>query len=220
MSIPMPSLTVSSPRIVIDDREPHELVAHALRSCGCSAIEVRRLTIGDYVVNESLLVERKSLRDLIVSIIDGRLFQQAKRLADADLPAALILEGTTQDIQHSEMRWEAIQGALVSVSLFFGVPVLRSRNLEETARTLFHAARQNAEVETDALVRHARRPKRKAALQSYILQGLPGVGPKRAKQLIERFGSVGAVMNASALELAAIEGFGPRTIHRIRDVIQ
>ena len=142
-------------RIVIDDREPHVSIAAALKDCGCTSIEVRRLGIGDYVVNDALLVERKSLGDLIVSIIDGRLFQQAKHLAEAELPAAMIFEGTARDIEHGEMRWEAIQGAIVSVSLFFGIPVLRTRTLEETARTLLYAARQNSEVETNALVRHA-----------------------------------------------------------------
>jgi len=97
-----------------------------------------------------------------------------------------------------------------------GLRILRSRNPEETARTFIYAARQRRAVEIDALVRHSRRPKRKAALQAYILQGLPGIGPKRAKRLLHQFGSVAAVMRADADALAEVGGLGAETIRKIR----
>jgi ERCC4-type nuclease len=112
-----PLLTASSPRIVVDDREPHEVIVQALQGCGYDSIEVRRLAIGDYMVNESLLVERKSLRDLIASIIDGRLFLQAKRLADADLPAALILEGTAGHTTQRDAMGSNPRGARVRIAV-------------------------------------------------------------------------------------------------------
>jgi ERCC4-type nuclease len=204
----------------MDDREPRELMLPAFESCGCFVVDVQRLSIADYFLDGLLLVERKTLADFVQSIIDGRLFHQATRLVAADHPAVLILEGSARDLLHTQMRWEAIQGALVTITLFFGLPVLRSRSPEETARTLVYAARQQAAVETDALTRHGRRPKRKAALQSHILQGLPGVGPQRAKQLLARFGSVEAVIAASAEMLADVEGFGPATIRKIRCALE
>lgn len=206
-------------RIVMDDREPRDLMLPLLNGDGF-LVEIARLSIGDYLVNKTLLVERKTLPDLVQSIIDGRLFHQAKRLVEATHPAVLILEGTSRDLQHSEMRREAIQGALVMVSLFYGLPVLRSYDPSETARTMAYAARQQAAIETDTLTRHARRPKRKPALQSHILQGLPGIGAKRAKQLLARFGSVEGVMTASAEALADVEGLGSETIRKIRYAIE
>lgn len=202
-------------KLIMDDREPCDVMLPVFQHCGCFDVHVLRLAVADYIVNDVLLVERKTLPDLIQSIIDGRLFHQAKRLAEAEHAAALILEGSFRDLQ-TEMRREAIQGALVTVCLFFGLPVLRTRNPEDTARVLAYAARQQVSADTDTLVRHSRRPKRKAALQSYILQGLPGVGPKRAQQLIARFGSVEAVMSASAEALAGVEGLGTRTAEQIR----
>jgi len=132
----------------------------------------------------------------------------------------LILEGSASDLAECGMSWEAIQGALVTITLFMGLPILRSRCPSETARTFLYAAQQRRTVSTDTLARHARRPKRKAALQSYILQGLPGVGPKRARQLIARFGSVAAVMTAGAEALSDIEGLGPGTIAKIRSAVE
>lgn len=202
-------------KLIMDDREPSDVMLPAFRHCGCFDVDVLRLTTADYVVNDVLLVERKTLSDLVQSIIDGRLFHQAKRLVEAEHAAALVLEGSFRNLQ-TEMRWEAIQGALVTVSLFFGLPVLRTRNPDDTARVLAYAARQQLAVETDTLVRHGRRPKRKAALQSFILQGLPGVGSKRARQLLAHFGSVEGVMSATTDALVEVEGLGLQTAERIR----
>ena len=43
-----------------------------------------------------------------------------------------------------------------------------------------------------------------------ILQGLPGVGPERARALLDGFGSIAAVMAADAERLAGVDGIGSR----------
>jgi len=50
----------------------------------------------------------------------------------------------------------------------------------------------------------------------FILQGLPGVGPGRAAQLLDHFGSVQGVAAAAAEELAWIDGIGETTAAKIR----
>ena len=50
----------------------------------------------------------------------------------------------------------------------------------------------------------------------FVLQGLPGIGPGRAKLLLEHFGSVQNVTRASASELAALDGIGDTTAAKIR----
>jgi DNA excision repair protein ERCC-4 len=49
-----------------------------------------------------------------------------------------------------------------------------------------------------------------------VLQALPGIGPKRAKALLDRFGSVKAVLNASSEALAGVPGMGLTVIHRVQ----
>jgi ERCC4-type nuclease len=53
-------------------------------------------------------------------------------------------------------------------------------------------------------------------LQLSILQSLPGIGPARAQQLLEHFGSVEAVMTASVKQLEILPGIGETTSARIR----
>ena len=45
-------------------------------------IVVRTLPVGDFVVSERLVVERKTRKDFENSILDGRVFVQAKNMKD------------------------------------------------------------------------------------------------------------------------------------------
>jgi ERCC4-type nuclease len=206
--------------LILDDRERAGPLPAALAQSGVFDIEVRRLAVGDYLVDGRLLFERKTLPDLALSIQDGRLFAQALRLAASPLRAALVIEGTARDLAGSGMRWEAVQGALVAVALFIGLPLLRSRSPTETARTLEFAALQGRAVASGALVRRGRRPRGKAAVQRYVLQGLPGIGPEKAARLLEHFGSVQAVIVADAAALEAVPGIGARTAKRVRWAVE
>ncbi|MGB0723197.1 MAG: ERCC4 domain-containing protein [Gammaproteobacteria bacterium] len=168
------------------------------------------------VADDRLLVERKTLPDLVRSITDGRLFSQACRLADSPLLTTLLLEGTTRDLHRTQMRREAIQGALITVALYLGIPVLRSRDAQESADLLLYAARQGRAVAQGVLPRRGRRIKGKRAIQSRVLQGLPLVGPERAKRLLDHFGSVEQVLSADGDELKTIDGIGDTVAETIR----
>lgn len=202
--------------IRVDDRESGVAVLTALRGYPEFDVQVERLAVGDYLVEERLLFERKTLPDLVASIKDGRLFAQGERLAKAVPRGALILEGTSSDLGATRMSREAIQGALVSLALFYDLPLLRATDPAETARLMLFAARQARAFARGAIPRHGRRPRGKSRLQSHILQGLPRIGPERAKRLIDHFGSVEAVIAADAEALMQVRGIGAEVAEVIR----
>lgn len=206
--------------IQVDDRESRGLVLQTLRQCGDFEVTVMRLPLGDYRLDGRFLFERKTMPDLVAAIIDGRLFSQALRLARTSLRPAIILEGTARDLAASGMRWEAVQGALVTVALFCNIPLLRTRTPEETVRTMLFTARQGRTLASGALPRPGYRPRGKRARQIYILQGLPGIGPGRARRLLERFGSVEAVMKAGSEDLRSVTGIGERVADKIRWAVE
>jgi ERCC4-type nuclease len=109
---------------------------------------------------------------------------------------------------------------MVSLSLIFRLPVLRALDPAETAKLMIYAAEQINRHENNGSSRYARRPKRKRRIQLRILQGLPGIGPGRATQLLDNFGSVEAVMKASQERLEQVDGVGVKTATAIRDVLQ
>ena len=205
--------------VVVDDREQHSGVAETLKQKENIAVQVQRLPCGDYLVDDRLIFERKTLNDFASSLIDGRLLKQANRLAYSSARAVYILEGTGKSFTNKGVRREAIQGALITISLIFGLPVLRSRNPIETANLILYAARQVALVIQSGLKRYGYRPRGKRGRQLFILQGLPGIGRERANRLLEEFGSVEAIINASCGQLQRVEGIGINTAEKIKSSI-
>jgi ERCC4-type nuclease len=202
--------------VVVDDREGFANVAqHFLARSDCEVF-IRRLPLGDYYIAGRLLVERKRWPDLVASIVDGRLFRQACRLAASPLHTIVLLEGSEEDVAECAMTREAIQGALISVSVILGIPVLRSRDAEESARFMLYAGRQVQSVISGAVTRAGHRPKSKRRTQLHILQGLPAVGPVRAARLLEKYGTVEGVLTARLEDLTLVAGIGKVAAERIR----
>lgn len=202
-------------RIIVDDREQRCGMIEMLEATGSVSLSINHLACGDYEVDDHLLFERKTLTDLAVSIKDGRLFRQGCRLAQSHKRGIIILEGTSRNLASSNMRREALQGALISLTVFLGIPLLRSRNLQESAQLMLYTARQYRSIASGALPRHGIRPRGKRKTQLHILQGIPGLGPERAGMLLDKFGSVEAVLTASMEELLSVKGIGKQSVDAI-----
>jgi len=210
---------LNHPSIIADDRERGSGVVTALQSITGVPVTMQRLRTGDYLADSRLLFERKTLQDFAASIVDERLFRQAARLTQSRYKGILILEGTGKDLVQTGVTREAMQGALITISLVFGIPVIRSLHPEETARLILCAARQIRTAAQGAIQRHGYRPRGRKARQQFILQGLPGVGCKRAEKLLSFFGSIEGVIKAPAEELEAVDGIGRQTADKIRWIV-
>ncbi|MDF1592918.1 MAG: ERCC4 domain-containing protein [Desulfobacterales bacterium] len=202
--------------ILADDREQKSDVIRSLSGMENVKLEIQRLSIGDYQVDNRVLVERKTLKDFAISIIDGRLFRQMIRLTNSAYTGVLILEGTAGDTAELGVTREAMQGALITVSLILGIPVLRAKDSAETARLIVYMARQLESIARGGVHRPGYRPRDKRKKQLFILQGLPGVGPERAGRLLDKFGSVEAVISAGSDELEKVYGIGNNVAEKIR----
>ena len=205
--------------IIADDRECKSEVIDSLSQIEDVKVSIQRLSMGDYQVDNRLIVERKTLKDFAVSIIDGRLFKQMLCLANSNSKATLIIEGTASDTAELGMTRESIQGALITVSLILGIPVLRSKDPSETAKLMVYIGRQIESMAMGGVQRHGYRPKNKRKRQLFILQGLPGVGPERAGRLLDHFGSVEAAISATSSELQSVDSFGKGVADKIRWVV-
>ncbi|MEX2335959.1 MAG: ERCC4 domain-containing protein [Fulvivirga sp.] len=211
-------------QIKVDDRETNKALIESLMTNVGVSTNVCRLSIGDYQVNDALLVERKTIKDFCISIKDGRLFRQAAKLSIAPIQGIVILEGNSSDFEASGFSREAVQGALITLSLLYRIPLLRSKMPEETARLILYAFRQVRDKGNQQFAPrpfpYNRRLKNKYKRQAHVLQGLPGIGPKRAKLLIDHFGSLKAIFNALPHELEKTIGIGKDTIKKIEYIIE
>ncbi len=138
----LPASLESPLSIVVDHREAASAVPAALQELPAVRVQFAALAVGDYEVDGRCVFERKTVVDFAASLADGRLFLQARKLASLRGPAAIILEGRAADLAKVEMRRESLQGAMISLSLIFHLPVLRALDAAETARLLVYAGRQ------------------------------------------------------------------------------
>ena len=201
--------------IAADDRERPSGIPDLLAKSEGVLIEVKRLPIADYLVADRILIERKSVLDFVVSIIDGRLFRQAITLSAAPFRSILIIEGDESSFTKRHVRKEAIHGAYVCLAAVFGLPVIRTRDAAETASTIIACASQTIRERRRTFVKKANRRTGERKRQILILQSLPGIGAAKAERLLNVFGSVKKAVSADEQDLVAIPGFGPAIAAKI-----
>jgi len=206
-------------RIVCDHRETPSGVPTALIAHPNVHLTVHHLSLGDYRVNDTLIVERKTLTDFAQSIRSGRLFAQASRLARCtSARPCLILEGTRINHWSAALPRSALQGAIVAITLVFGLPLLRSSCPEETATLILYAADQLEIRATRSTRRRGYPLKGVTRQQSYLLQAIPGIGPIRAQLLLSTFGSPFGVAQATIEDLQSTNGIGRAAATKIHHV--
>ena len=126
-----------------------------------------------------------------------------------------MLEGPPSAWANRRIKREAILGAMLTLSVVYGIPILRSQSEEETARLVRFTALQLQVIPTKDLHRPGRRPRGKRALQIRVLSSLPRVGPMRAKRLLDTFSTLERIVATTAEDLAAVPGIGKRTAQSI-----
>jgi len=209
-------------KVYVDERERSSGVPEYLKAMGLTVI-YKLLDVGDYLVNGSVVIERKRVDDLVRSVFDGRFFSQVSRLAEeCDYPL-LLIEGDLSDVKELTSKWRAIEGALITVVLMHNIPLFYTRDPKHSAEVIKHIAEKISEGVSPRVSRLRRRVKPKdddiREWQLHVLQSLPGIGPKTAHRLLEKFHTVKAVFNASLGELVRVEGINEEKAARIIKIL-
>jgi len=196
-----------TPRVYVDERERGAAVVEYLRRLG-AAIIYTMAGVGDYIVSDRVAFERKSLRDLAASVFDGRLFDQARRLSEHYEAPIIVVEGNPEKLREYTDRVLQVKLALLAVSLDYGVRIVWSGEPDETARIIYSVACREQYGERRPVVVHRKPRLEKLWMQQlYVVQSFPGIGPRLAEKLLERFGSIEAICRASIVELEKVIGY-------------
>ena len=199
--------------IVVDVREPDNIKNAFERKFPDVAFE--QLPYGDVEINGHICIERKTPFDFIASIKDGRLFEQARGIKENyDVPI-IVVTGTVGSLFVNHIRRgmgdNAILGAIVSLYTK-GVPVLFVDKffMWFIDRVIAHEEKHPQERKV------FRRKSVMSALE--VIMGFPKIGEKRARAILERFGSVkNAIDNID--KWAEIDGIGNKIVMDINDVL-
>ncbi|KAG4436708.1 hypothetical protein IFR05_007822 [Cadophora sp. M221] len=228
--------TAQPPRVVVDVREFRSSLPSLLH--GRSMVIVPcMLTVGDYILSPSICIERKSIKDLISSFKDGRLYNQAETMQMHYKSPMLLIE-FDQNKSFTLEPFADLSGSLNSVSaanatsdlqsklvlLTLAFPRLRiiwSSSPYQTAEIFESLKIQEPEPDPIAAVRIGLEGGQKAEDQSFnrepqdMLRVVPGVTGKNIKNLVLEMSSLREVANASVDELEpAVGRESGRQIHR------
>ena len=126
--------------VKLDYREASSTLAAYVSSLGMT-VEYDNLTTGDIQIEQDILIERKTSRDLLTSIIDGRLFKQCQRMKNSKIKPLLLIElGEIGNSVHPN----AVLGALAHVTLDLGVPIITTKDSMESAHLIYLIAKQRS----------------------------------------------------------------------------
>jgi len=207
-----------APSIQVDYREKHAKLPELLRIAGFD-LEIKHLPVCDYAIEHAIYIERKTGRDLAVSIIDGRLFKQAGKMKQSSTRCLFLIEGSPFDT-NIDISPESIKGALLCLQAIWYIPVLYAADSGQACLIFTMITKQWNNLSHHVQLRHGYRPKKLITRKLHLIQGLPQVGPKLAKRLLDRFASVQNIMNASEVELMKVEGIGNNKAKLIRSVLK
>ncbi|MCK5289609.1 MAG: DEAD/DEAH box helicase family protein, partial [Candidatus Aenigmarchaeota archaeon] len=208
----------TKPAIYVDHREPK--LIKKLSGSGEIRIIPKQLEVGDVIISERVGIERKEVGDFLQSIIDKRLFRQITDLKDNFARPIVIIEGKNlYGIRN--IHPNAIRGALASIACDFGIPVITTRDIDDTAEMITALARRELGTEKkDISLRATRRSKTEKEIQEYIISGFPDVNIKLCERILEKFGTIKRFINAKEDRLEKIEGIGKEKAKSIKKIIE
>ncbi|MBM3234269.1 hypothetical protein FJZ19_04220 [Candidatus Pacearchaeota archaeon] len=187
------------PIVVADIHEKNSLVISELFSLGIQ-VKFEKLDVADFLIN-SVAVERKTISDFLSSMISKRLSQQLENLGQYE-KRFLIIEGIDEQNLYTEkekgINSNAVRGFLLDIILKYQIPIIFSKNYEDTARFLDILARKPDK--TSSSLRMKRKTLNKKEQMQFILEGFPGIGAETAKKLLSRFKTIKNIINSEELE--------------------
>ncbi len=207
--------------VYVDTREQASSVAKNLIEKNVF-IKIKQLEVGDYILSNEVVVERKTTEDFITSMLDGRLFNQLVSMAENYSKPLMLVEGNQEELYSlRNVHKNAIIGALTSIALNYRIPVIFTKDDSETAEFIYVIAkREQLGKETEIKLRIGRRGLTLPEQQQFIIESLPLVGPVTARALLDAFGSVKNIINAPLEELQKVENIGPIKAQKIKKVLE
>ena len=191
-------------KIIIDYREKNSLVAAHLIKLGFE-IEFRELKVADYIVKD-VAIERKTVSDFLSSMINKRLLNQLEELQQYK-NRLLIVEGTSeQELYNDEktgINGNAIRGFLLSILLKYKIPIIFTKNSEDSAKFIFVLSRKESK---EISLKAKKKSLNKKEQMQFILEGFPGIGPITAKKLLKEFKTIKNIFDSSEEKLKEIIG--------------
>ncbi len=185
---------------------------------------------------ELIMIERKSLSDLLASIKDGRYEEQSYRLIQSSghIPHHIIyvIEGMISQLRGPAEK-TLVYSAMTSLNMIKGFSVIRTSSVQETSEWLIATTRKlgrdlakgkvlwipndavlpNQTLLTDQIPNYCSVVKKvkkdnivPSNIGEIILSQIPGISTVSALAIMERFGSIGNLIDQMRADPACLDG--------------
>jgi len=211
------ALNAASLTIFADYREKGTGIIKELSERGIK-VELSKLDVADYLLSDRVAVEHKTVKDFVDSIIDGRLLSQLSSLRKYERPL-IALEGEEDIYSQRKIHPNAIRGALSTILVSYGIPIVQTKNFRETANLFLIIAKREADPSKKDFILHSAKPLSDKEVQEYIVSSFPGIGSMLAKPLLKKFKSIKNLVNADEKELKEVELIGEKKAKRIKELV-
>lgn len=230
--------------IIIDTREQR---LYERMKDSSYTIEQKALDIGDiHLVHEGVCVilERKTFADFAASLKDGRYKEQKYRLKESGLRVAYLLEevpSVPDLVSHTHtiygLQPSAFITSMIHTMFRDGFPILMASSMDETVQWIYEIAKRMEKEpnnfrsiqEGGSYVDTLRSKQCKSEkidvpmCQTMMLMQIPGISHKLAKELVDKFGTVRALIEtlvplddkARLTELQSVPLLGPKKAQKI-----
>ncbi len=213
-------------KILVDHREDKAILKEFVKAS--IDYEVQQLATADFIVRTKNLdgkiqtvgIERKTQNDFLNSIIDKRIFNQLITMKEHFDVSLLIVEGTLNIYSLRDFHPNAIRGVLTTIAVDFQIPILYTQNVRDTAHIIGILVKRLVKERSPIVFNAKPKMMTVQAQQECIVGAFQGIGPVIAKNVLETFGSVRGVMNASEKELQKVEKIGKAKAKGMRKIIE
>lgn len=210
-------------RFIVDSREP-ERVKNKLMLTD-HVVEVKELPQADFYMPErDVAVERKEASDFASSMTDGRLSEQADRMAAEHDYNFLVLEGSPYELRYSNVNSSSFIGMQASLAVKRGFRTIYTEGIEDTCYAVLRIFERFDSGQHDrgssGYVKTADTGE-VDDVQVAMLMQIEGISKDKAEAIIDRVGGVGSFVwayNEGAnveSDLKEVEGVGDVLADRV-----
>ena len=213
-------------KVIIDTRENKELVKELLKEE--IEVETKQLDIADFIIQtktldgreQSVGIERKTMQDLLNSIIDKRLLNQAILLKqNFDVPL-IIIEGDDNIYALRDFHPNSIRGIISTIAVDFQIPIIHTQSYRDTVKYIALIARRLEKPRSPLSLLPKRTPLTLKEKQICIIESLPGIGPTIARSLLKEFKTIKGIVNATEEELQEVEKIGKIKAKELKQIFE
>jgi len=210
---------MKSIKISVDFRESHRVLT-ILEQLGVKPA-ITRLALGD-ISTSKVVIEHKSLADVVSSLIDGRLFSQAFRLSRDPRSAWIVIDGEVSEVEaifKKRVNWKMVIGALVSIHVRYGIPILWFPTLRQAMYACVSICSKVEEGKLGLPRQWVKVSLKRHSPKVDALRRMLRVPVFVCENLLKKFKTIEGVARASKKELMTVSGIGEVRAKKIYDLL-